>query len=103
MTSGIGQNQLSCIPMWVLEDIKNCLKKSSHNHRSQSISGQSRSSIVSPLQQRRRLRSEERWCGRPLRVALVGAEQVGKSSLAVRYLTKRFIGEYPSESGELTE
>lgn len=36
----------------------------------------------------------------PLRVAVVGASEVGKSALTVRYLTKRFIGEYRSDTGE---
>lgn len=31
-----------------------------------------------------------------IHIALVGAEECGKSALAVRYLTKRFIGEYDS-------
>ncbi|XP_068218609.1 ras-related and estrogen-regulated growth inhibitor-like protein [Palaemon carinicauda] len=34
----------------------------------------------------------------PLRVAVVGAGEVGKSALTVRYLTKRFIGEYRSDT-----
>ncbi|KAF2355498.1 Small GTP-binding protein domain [Trinorchestia longiramus] len=100
MTTGQAQ-PISCIPLWVLEDIKNYLKKSTHRQRSQSISCQYRQSAGSPLQQRRRLRSEERWCGRPLRVALVGGHSVGKSALTVRFLTKRFIGEYRSDSDML--
>ncbi|KAA0193873.1 hypothetical protein HAZT_HAZT003113 [Hyalella azteca] len=100
MTTGQGQ-QISCIPLWVLEDIKNYLKKSTNRQRSQSISCQCRQTSSSPLQQRRRLRSEERWCGRPLRVALVGGNNVGKSALTVRFLTKRFIGEYRSDSDML--
>ncbi|KAK4290069.1 hypothetical protein Pmani_037014 [Petrolisthes manimaculis] len=37
----------------------------------------------------------------PLRVAVVGASEVGKSALTVRYLTKRFIGEYRSDTDML--
>lgn len=37
----------------------------------------------------------------PLRVAVVGAGEVGKSALTVRYLTKRFIGEYRSDTDML--
>ena len=94
------QQPVSCIPLWVLEDLKNYLKKSTHRRRSHSIACQNNN--LSPLQQRRRLRSEERWCGRPLKVALLGADKVGKSALTVRYLTKRFIGEYRSDSGEFS-
>ncbi|CAL4134876.1 unnamed protein product, partial [Meganyctiphanes norvegica] len=36
-----------------------------------------------------------------LRVAVLGSGQVGKSALTVRYLTKRFIGEYRSDSDML--
>ncbi|XP_071527040.1 ras-related and estrogen-regulated growth inhibitor-like protein [Panulirus ornatus] len=39
--------------------------------------------------------------GGPLRVAVVGASEVGKSALTVRYLTKRFIGEYRSDTDML--
>ena len=35
-----------------------------------------------------------------LRIAVLGDAQVGKSALAVRYLTKRFIGEYRSDKGK---
>ncbi|MPC62047.1 ras-related and estrogen-regulated growth inhibitor-like protein [Portunus trituberculatus] len=37
----------------------------------------------------------------PLRVAVVGTSAVGKSALTVRYLTKRFIGEYRSDTDML--
>ncbi|XP_069182443.1 ras-related and estrogen-regulated growth inhibitor-like protein [Procambarus clarkii] len=37
----------------------------------------------------------------PLRVAVVGSSEVGKSALTVRYLTKRFIGEYRSDTDML--
>ncbi|XP_042883531.1 ras-related and estrogen-regulated growth inhibitor-like protein [Penaeus japonicus] len=37
----------------------------------------------------------------PLRVAVLGAGEVGKSALTVRYLTKRFIGEYRSDTDML--
>ncbi|XP_063886121.1 ras-related and estrogen-regulated growth inhibitor-like protein [Scylla paramamosain] len=37
----------------------------------------------------------------PLRVAVIGASEVGKSALTVRYLTKRFIGEYRSDTDML--
>jgi len=36
-----------------------------------------------------------------LRIAVLGSGQVGKSALTVRYLTKRFIGEYRSDSDML--
>lgn len=46
------------------------------------------------------MRAEDRMnCG-PLRVAVLGGSQVGKSALTVRYLTKRYIGEYRSDTGE---
>ena len=34
-----------------------------------------------------------------LRVVVVGGKGVGKSALAVRFLTKRFIGEYQESKG----
>ena len=36
-----------------------------------------------------------------VRLIVVGGRQVGKSALTVRYLTRRYIGEYQSFSGEL--
>lgn len=47
------------------------------------------------------MRTEEKPSGSTLHVTVMGSSQVGKSALAVRYLTKRFIGEYRSDSGEL--
>ena len=35
-----------------------------------------------------------------VKLVIVGGKQVGKSALTVRYLTKRYIGEYQSNSGE---
>ncbi len=35
-----------------------------------------------------------------VRLVVIGAKQVGKSALTVRYLTKRFIGEYQSNEGK---
>ena len=35
-----------------------------------------------------------------VRLIVVGGRQVGKSALTVRYLTRRYIGEYQSFSGE---
>ena len=37
-----------------------------------------------------------------VRLIVVGGRQVGKSALAVRYLTRRYIGEYQSFSGKYT-
>ena len=37
-----------------------------------------------------------------VRLIVVGGRQVGKSALTVRYLTRRYIGEYQSFSGEHT-
>ena len=37
-----------------------------------------------------------------VRLIVVGGRQVGKSALAVRYLTRRYIGEYQSFSGKNT-
>ena len=37
-----------------------------------------------------------------MRINVLGARGVGKSAIAVRYLTKRFIGEYSSGLGEST-
>ena len=38
-----------------------------------------------------------------VRLIVVGGRQVGKSALTVRYLTRRYIGEYQSFSGECTK
>lgn len=46
------------------------------------------------------MRAEDRMNFGPLRVAVLGGSQVGKSALTVRYLTKRYIGEYRSDTGE---
>lgn len=46
------------------------------------------------------MKTEEKAGNAPLRVAMLGSSQVGKSALTVRYLTKRFIGEYRSDTGE---
>ncbi len=35
-----------------------------------------------------------------VKLVVIGGRQVGKSALTVRYLTKRYIGEYQSDSGE---
>ncbi|KYB25136.1 hypothetical protein TcasGA2_TC031331 [Tribolium castaneum] len=35
-----------------------------------------------------------------IRVVVLGSPRVGKSAVTVRYLTKRYIGEYSSTSGE---
>ena len=37
----------------------------------------------------------------PVRLIIIGGKQVGKSALTVRYLTKRFIGEYQSHAGRI--
>ena len=59
---------------------------------------------MSPSGENRMARSEDKsrtgGSCRPVRVAVLGAEEVGKSALTVRYLTKRFIGEYRSDTGE---
>ena len=47
-----------------------------------------------------KMRTEEKPSGSTLHITVMGSSQVGKSALAVRYLTKRFIGEYRSDSGE---
>ena len=57
---------------------------------------------MSPSGEQRASRSEDKirqTSNRPLRVAVLGAEEVGKSALTVRYLTKRYIGEYRSDTG----
>ena len=36
-----------------------------------------------------------------MRVVVMGGKGVGKSALAVRFLTKRYIGEYQSTAGKL--
>lgn len=46
------------------------------------------------------MRTEEKPSVGTLHITVMGSSQVGKSALAVRYLTKRFIGEYRSDSGE---
>ncbi|KAG8134905.1 putative RAS-like family 11 member B protein [Naja naja] len=42
-------------------------------------------------------------CGRPrlVKIAVVGASGVGKTALVVRFLTKRFIGDYERNAGNL--
>ncbi|KAK4290070.1 hypothetical protein Pmani_037015 [Petrolisthes manimaculis] len=48
------------------------------------------------------MRAEERvTTSGPLRVAVLGGTEVGKSALTVRYLTKRYIGEYRSDTDML--
>lgn len=47
-----------------------------------------------------KMRNEERPNIGTLHITVMGSSQVGKSALAVRYLTKRFIGEYRSDSGK---
>lgn len=47
------------------------------------------------------MRTEEKPSGSTLHITVMGSSQVGKSALAVRYLTKRFIGEYRSDSDML--
>ncbi|POI29608.1 hypothetical protein CIB84_006642 [Bambusicola thoracicus] len=39
--------------------------------------------------------------GAELRLAVLGARGVGKSALIVRFLTKRFIGDYEPNTGSL--
>lgn len=46
------------------------------------------------------MRTDEKPHAATLHITVMGGSQVGKSALAVRYLTKRFIGEYRSDSGE---
>lgn len=46
------------------------------------------------------MRADERPNVGTLHITVMGSGQVGKSALAVRYLTKRFIGEYRRDSGE---
>lgn len=46
------------------------------------------------------MRTDEKPSAATLHITVMGSSQVGKSALAVRYLTKRFIGEYRSDSGE---
>lgn len=47
-----------------------------------------------------KMRTDEKPNAATLHITVMGSSQVGKSALAVRYLTKRFIGEYRSDSGE---
>ncbi|XP_071527039.1 ras-related and estrogen-regulated growth inhibitor-like protein [Panulirus ornatus] len=47
------------------------------------------------------MKTEEKNNNGPLRVAVLGSGDVGKSALTVRYLTKRFIGEYRSDTDML--
>ncbi|KAG7172624.1 ras-related and estrogen-regulated growth inhibitor-like protein isoform X3 [Homarus americanus] len=47
------------------------------------------------------MKTEDKNNNGPLRVAVLGSRQVGKSALTVRYLTKRFIGEYRSDTDML--
>lgn len=46
------------------------------------------------------MRADEKPSAATLHITVMGSSQVGKSALAVRYLTKRFIGEYRSDSGK---
>ncbi|KAK8738335.1 hypothetical protein OTU49_003824 [Cherax quadricarinatus] len=47
------------------------------------------------------MKTDEKNNNSPLRLAVLGSNQVGKSALTVRYLTKRFIGEYRSDTDML--
>lgn len=47
------------------------------------------------------MKTDDKTVTCPLRVAVLGGSQVGKSALTVRYLTKRFIGEYRSDTDML--
>lgn len=57
-------------------------------------------SIVTSLERAVKMRADERPSVGTLHITVMGSSQVGKSALTVRYLTKRFIGEYRSDSGE---
>ena len=43
--------------------------------------------------------TNNKCCTKEVYIALVGSLGVGKSALMVKYITKRFIGEYSSEYG----
>lgn len=42
----------------------------------------------------------KRSCLSEVKIAVIGAQLVGKSALTVRFLTKRYIGEYIHQVGE---
>lgn len=88
-----GNHTFSCIPLWILEDIKAYIKKSA-NRKANVNSSEVPISKVTMKDDRNPCQSG------PLRVAVLGAGEVGKSALTVRYLTKRFIGEYRSDTGK---
>lgn len=88
-----GNHTFSCIPLWILEDIKAYIKKST-NRKANVNSSEVPISQVTMKDDRNPCQSG------PLRVAVLGAGEVGKSALTVRYLTKRFIGEYRSDTGK---
>ena len=92
-----GNQTFSCLPLWILEDLKTYLKKSANRKASAN-----RKKVVLGDQCCHVIMKDDRTNvhSGPLRVAVVGASEVGKSALTVRYLTKRFIGEYRSDTGE---
>ena len=79
---------ISCIPTWLFEDIKAYFKPT--------FEIKTKTVTVSVV-----MKTEEKITavGGPLRLAVLGSCEVGKSAFTVRYLTKRFIGEYRSDTG----
>lgn len=94
-----GNQTFSCVPLWILEDLKTYIKRSANRkaatNRRKVVLGDQCCHVIMKDDRTSKVQSG------PLRVAVVGASEVGKSALTVRYLTKRFIGEYRSDSGEL--
>lgn len=96
-----GNQTFSCLPLWILEDLKTYIKKSANRkaaaNRRKVVLGDQCCHVIMKDDRTSSVQSG------PLRVAVVGASEVGKSALTVRYLTKRFIGEYRSDTGEFTQ
>lgn len=92
-----GNQTFSCLPLWILEDLKTYIKKSANRKGSAS-----RRKVVFGDQCCHVIMKDDRSNVQsgPIRVAVIGSSEVGKSAFTVRYLTKRFIGEYRSDTGE---
>lgn len=92
-----GNQTFSCLPLWILEDLKVYIKRSANKkaaaNQRKVVVGDQCCHVIMKDDRTSKVQSG------PLRVAVVGESEVGKSALTVRYLTKRFIGEYRSDTG----
>lgn len=92
------KSEFLCIPSWVLENLKSRLKRATKRR----IEVNSFTATEIPTASFfSRMRFEDRLGHvAPLKIAVLGARKVGKSALTVRFLTKRFIGDYRSDTGK---